>query len=115
MPPLLPTVSSRRKNRTRHDPIDHDKAVLAYFFAAHAIAKIRFDLHRLGLGVVRTQLFNLKNGSNRGGIMSSIVKSVAFQELCQAVENVTSSHDATTGRATHTRSAQEQSQIAKVT
>jgi fanconi anemia group M protein len=82
---------------------DSSTNLTGYFCAAHTVAKLRFDLHRLGLGVVRSQLLQLQNNRPRGGILANLVKSAKFHELCQEVATATSTTDAATGQQTHDR------------
>lgn len=80
---------------------DYEQSNIGYFAAAISFAQIRADLHRHGLGVVRNKLLNLKNNRPRG-IMANIVRSAKFDELCNEMEDASSTTDAS-GNQKHDR------------
>ena len=74
-----------------------DPSMHGYFHAAQQMVQIRSDLHRHGVGMVRTKLQRMRTETQRG-MLSTLVKSDDFQKLWEEV--VKSSFDPDSSSAT---------------
>jgi fanconi anemia group M protein len=65
-----------------------DDNLIGFFLAAQTFVQIRSDLHRHGVGLVRSKLLRMQNERQRG-MTSSIVKGKEFQVLWEEVVKAT--------------------------
>jgi fanconi anemia group M protein len=68
-------------------PQERDNSAFGYLAAGICFLQIRSDLHKHGIGTVRSKLYKLLNERPKG-ILSTIVKGKPFQELWEEVEKV---------------------------
>jgi ERCC4-related helicase len=89
------TITAYQIIKAREDLVQHsgDPSAFGYFAAAHTLVQIRADLHRHGVGVVRTKLARLRTEPQKG-VLSNLVKSPEFEHLWDAVIQAT--YDVTT-------------------
>jgi ERCC4-related helicase len=77
------------KSRETYIKCGGDKSLMGYFMAAQTFVQMKADLHRHGVGLVRTKLMRLRTEPQRG-ILSSLVKGKEFILLVEQVQNATS-------------------------
>ena len=81
-------IQSRQKFSERQGVGEMAGIMMGYFCAAQVFVQMRADLHKHGVGLVRTKLVRIRNERQRG-IMASLVKGKEFQALWNQVESAT--------------------------
>lgn len=78
-----------REDFQKRNPGD---SMTGYFIAAQTFCQIRTNLHKHGIGVVRTSLQRLRNTPQRG-VMVNLIRSTAFETVWSTVEKAVGGGD----------------------